>query len=265
MREARAIMSGVIKTGWQYRVAIILDAVYGPIYIIIFYFLWRAIFNTTPGGVINGMNFVSTITYLAVARVLLGLFNTSIPWKISSTVRDGSIILFLCSPVSFMFNYAARWLGGQLLTILMVITPNILFVCIFIPIKMHFTIVSLLFIPSLLLGMAIGFMFDFIVGTIAFYTEAVYGVVVGKKILMEFFSGQLIPIILFPKFIRKITMILPFQAVINTPVSILTNPDMGMEKALSMVLIQLLWAVGLVLFASIFFRRASRKVTVNGG
>ena len=265
MRDARAIIYGEIKAGWTYRAGIFLAAFYGPIYITIFYFLWRAVFSHTPGGTVNGMDFTSTVTYLTIARLIYGLFHSYIAWEMFWTVRSGNLILLMCRPMGFMYYYVARWLGGQILTLTIITIPNIIFVYFFIPVDIHFTTMSLLFIPSLILGLIIGFALDYIGGTIAFYTESIYGVLVAMGVLMEFFSGQLIPVAFFPGVLKNVAMLLPFQASINTPVLILMNPGMGLKESLPMILVQLFWAAALILFAMFFFSRASRKVTVNGG
>lgn len=258
-------MSGEIKSSWTYRAAILISAFYGPIYISIYYFLWRAVYGATPSGIINGMTFSSIITYLAIANVVQGMLYSYIDWDIAETVRSGNLVLLLCRPMGFMSIYAARWVGANALNLAMVTIPNIIFICIFIPMEVNFTAQTLLFIPSIILGMVIAFAFDFIVGTIAFYTESIYGITATKSVLMTFFSGQLIPIAMFPGVLREIAMLLPFQAVVNTPVSILTDSAMGLGDALRMMLIQLLWAAALVMFGSLFFKRSVRRVTVNGG
>ena len=61
----------------------------------------------------------------------------------------------------------------------------------------------LLFVVSLVLGQGIKLQIQYFFSLICFFTDNAYGVLKGREILTNFFSGALIPLAMFPDFIRK--------------------------------------------------------------
>jgi ABC-2 type transport system permease protein len=66
--------------------------------------------------------------------------------------------------------------------------------------------------------------------------------------LVAFFAGQMVPLWLFPQFLRVLAEALPFQSVYYIPLSIYTGTLAG-EGAVRAIGLQALWAVFLVLIS----------------
>ena len=82
--------------------------------------------------------------------------------------------------------------------------------------------------------------------------------------LADFFSGSLIPLPLLPDSIKGIFYLSPFGAMQNTPFMIYSGvlSNMGSIKHL---LVQVFWAIILILLGRLIMRKAMRKVVVQGG
>jgi ABC-2 type transport system permease protein len=110
---------------------------------------------------------------------------------------------------------------------------------------------GLIFFPlSLIFAFLISFCFDYFIGLIAFYTESVWGLSITKEIVITVFSGALIPLQFFPEAIRKVLLILPFQAIYHTPLMMVTRPGLGIDTYLPMLAVQLIWVVALYAMVS---------------
>jgi ABC-2 type transport system permease protein len=121
------------------------------------------------------------------------------------------------------------------------------------------------FLLSLPLAYLISVLIDFSVGLTSFYTESLWGISTAKEIIVLVLSGGLIPLRFFPEEMQRLLMYLPFQAIYHTPVSILTDPSRSIASDVGMIGIQALWAAALLAASRLFFNRALKAVTVNGG
>lgn len=70
---------------------------------------------------------------------------------------------------------------------------------------------------------------------------------------------------MFPDALRDIVLFLPFQAICNSPIDILLNPQYDIKKIGVILLVQLGWAVILNYVSKWFFNVSVKKITVNGG
>jgi ABC-2 type transport system permease protein len=77
-------------------------------------------------------------------------------------------------------------------------------------------------------------------------------------VLYTLASGTLAPIALYPGFVKSVVNLLPYRAIIDTPLTILTNGDS------SLIIIQLVWAVILSLVYKIVFRAGFKRLEVVG-
>lgn len=123
----------------------------------------------------------------------------------------------------------------------------------------------LFFFVSVVFGLLINFLIDFFVGTICLYTESIWGINVMKEVVVALLSGASIPIVFFPETLAKIVMVLPFQAIYNTPLRFLIDHNMSFEERLRLIGLQLFWLVALAVITELFWRKSLKQITVNGG
>jgi ABC-2 type transport system permease protein len=85
-----------------------------------------------------------------------------------------------------------------------------------------------------------------------------------KHYLLELLSGLLLPITFFPDWMATLSQWLPFQAIAFLPSSIYLGRLQG--SALGQALLtQVFWVVALALLCTWTWRRAARRLTVQGG
>jgi ABC-2 type transport system permease protein len=79
-----------------------------------------------------------------------------------------------------------------------------------------------------------------------------------------FFSGLVVPLVLFPGWTRDVATALPWAAYLQVPADIWLghHSDAAAWRAIAF---QALWAVALLAACRVVLERASRKVVVQGG
>lgn len=121
-----------------------------------------------------------------------------------------------------------------------------------------------LFLASVGAGMVLGVALAQVTGATAFWTLDATGAAGLVSVLTMFFSGQLVPIALWPSWLAKVAHLLPFQGLTDIPLSIYLGRYAGAE-ALRAIGLQLLWAAGMLLVARALICRGFRRLEIQGG
>jgi ABC-2 type transport system permease protein len=120
------------------------------------------------------------------------------------------------------------------------------------------------FAASLPLAVTVSFAIRFIVASSGFWLLDSSGVRVLSMALAIFFSGMMLPLVLFPGWLGTLAEALPFSAFIQVPIDIWLGryDGVGLLGALGF---QVAWMVVLLGCCSLVLRAATRKVVVQGG
>ncbi len=235
------------------------------VYIIIVYFLWKAIFDSTSNETIHGMTFKSTFIYLTLASAIFTVFKTFTDWQMSRSIVDGSVALSFVKPIDYQLLIFFNQFGDVIFGFFLIFLPTCLVVAFAASGTIVFGINILFFMITLFMGMMLNFIFDFIIGTLALYTESIWGISITKEVIVLLLSGAVIPLPFFPGTIRGIVELLPFQAVYNMPLQVLINKSYGISDYIRFIGFQLIWLFILFALSRLFFKKASKVITVNGG
>jgi ABC-2 type transport system permease protein len=223
---------------------------------------WRAVFNNTDS--VGGLDLETTINYLVLAMVFQAAHHTSVIYDIGELMRDGRIGIVLLRPVDMQITYylsSVVELGFRTLLNL----PLALFAWLVYGLSLPSDpVIWLAFLVSLLLGHAIMFCFDWLIGCVGFYSTEIWGLSVLRYGFAMFFSGALIPLDMMPDWLRSIAIALPFAQALYLPVSILSGitPVGDMPR---IWLLQLGYLTLMLLASRLVFARSVRVVTVQGG
>ena len=235
------------------------------IYMIVMYFLWKAIYAGAGTDIINGMSFKQTFVYLALAGAMSGIITTYMEWFMSSSMKSGDIAIYFTRPISYQFLMYSKIIGDISTNFAIMFIPSFIVVCIFAHGSIHFGLNLLLFVIAFIMAALINMTFDFLIGLISFYTESVWGISIMKESIVYLFSGAMIPIAFFPETLRHVAEFLPFQAIFNLPLQILLNKDYTLADYRKVLLLQLFWVVVLLLLSRICYKQASKAIVINGG
>lgn len=256
--------AGILET-LQFRLSAFVMVVGNLLYLIVVYFLWRAIYDSAGTDVVNGMTFSDTLIYLVLATALYNFMEMYIVWMIGRDIQSGKIILDLLKPMEYRKYMFWSYSGSFVTNFFLVFLPTFIVVAVVTNGAIHFGINLLFFVISVVMAVSINYSIDFLVATICLYTESIWGINIMKQVIVLLLSGATIPIAFFPEPFRTIVDYLPFQAIYNTPLSMLLDSDPKWDAVLISLGIQLFWVVFMLLVTKLFWKISVRRITVNGG
>ncbi len=239
-------------------------------------FMWVGVYESSVGGansVINGFTFKDMLVYVVFMAIFnFVTFSGETLWTIQDDITEGTIALSLVKPISYRVRMIFTTFGNNASCILMIGIPGFIiaysvFVALgYIVVTSVWTLLLqlLLFAFAQLFATLLYDVVDFITGTLCFYTTAGWGLNQIKAVVVEFFAGALLPLSFFPPVFGKILQYSPFAGMSQNPVLILMG-KMDTLSALGCIGLSAVWWVALECVASLVFRTASSKVTVQGG
>ncbi len=231
--------------------------------LVIFVAFWKAVF--AGQATIGGLSLTQTLNYIILAQIFLpSAQSTNVLFSFGKMLRDGQVGIELLRPLDFQAaNYVSNlsWMFISFLTQI----PLAVFAWILFRFQLPADpLVWLAFIVTLVLGNAVLFFFDWLLGCLAFYTTEVWGLTVLRFGIATFFSGALVPLVMMPGWLQAIANILPFAQALYMPVGLLSG-ILPVSDAPSIWFVQLGSLVLLGVLSRIVFRISVRRVTVQGG
>jgi ABC-2 type transport system permease protein len=262
-RSYLMITRNSVMAGLAYRAHYFFTLAGTAVFLSVSYFLWKAIYAN--GGVIGGMDFTRAFLYVGVSAGLYGLMQTWTDWYMHNMITNGDLIRFLCKPLDFPIQLLFDCLGAGIVNFAGIALPSLVIVYLISGAPAPCAANMIAFLPAVVMGFLLNFFFDFLVGLTVFLTQSIWGIATAKEVTVLFLSGAAVPLAFFPPAVRRVLEWLPFQAVYNTPVRLLTDPTLAGGDVLAFFLKQAAWLLVFYALGRVFFSAALRRVVVNGG
>lgn len=231
----------------------------------VLYAIWIQVFADT--GTIGGLSRREMITYLFLSQILLVIygFKNAPDRLISQNIKSGDISLDLIKPLRFTSARLFENIGDTLMNVFYAVVLGIALYLIFPAFHAPAGIAAfLLFIISTVLSYMTEFCISAITGFFTFYTMNFWGLHYAKKAVVDFLSGALVPLTLFPLWAQSIFNYLPFKNIIYIPVMIYMG-KYSLLQSVYQIAFQLIWTAVLWLLAEGVYKRAVRRIEINGG
>lgn len=230
--------------------------------IVVYIFVWQAIYNQT--GNAGGFTISQMVTYYILAIAFSSIATWGINEIMAHSIRNGQINKDLLNPITYFQYYFGINLGELAFAVLIGIATFVL-CAIFWELAMPVSFLDfILCILVIILGIPITFFIQMIVGTIGFYTNSIWGMQILRKAIIQIFSGIIAPISLFPLWFQNLSKFLPFKELIYTPINIWLG-QVSYNEIVFIVIKQILWGIILYIVAKSFFNYAVKNITINGG
>ena len=267
LRKYIALMRAGIMESLHFRLGTAVTLFANLIYLVLVYFLWKAVYDSSGVDVVNGMTFTDTMIYLILATALFNFLEMFVVWDMSRSIQSGKIVLDLLKPMNFRTYTFWSYSGSHVSQFILAFVPTFIVVMIVtkgaIPIGLNLV----RFIISVIFALVINFSIEMLVATLCLYTESTWGINIVKETIVLVLSGASIPLAFFPDSIRTIISWLPFRAIYDIPLQVLLNKGGSdtIEGLAKMWGMQLGWCVILSIAGILFWNHAVKKITVNGG
>jgi ABC-2 type transport system permease protein len=249
----------------NFRLGISIVFIGNLIYLLIIYFLWKAIFSSSGTAVVNGMTFSDTMVYLVLAMALFNFMEMYMVWSMGRDIQSGKIILNIIKPIAFEPYMFFMNSGNLVVNFFLNLIPTMAIVYFLSDGAFYLRINLLFFVISTICALVINFEINFFVGTICLYTESTWGINIMKEVIVLLLSGASIPLAFFPEGFRTFVEYLPFQAIYNIPLSILIQKKISIQDSIDKILLQLMWVAVTIAFTHLFWKFSLKRITVNGG
>lgn len=253
--------------GLQYRAAalggIATQFAWGFMEIMIFRAFYRADAAAFP------MIFSATASYIWLQQAFLALFATWMMEKeIFDAIVNGNIVYELCRPISIYNMWFSRSMANRLSRAVLRCFPILAF-AVFLPKPYGIALPAslwhfVLFLLTLLLGLAMTVSLCVLVYILAFFTISPQGLQMIFITMTDFFAGALIPLPFFPEKMQRFMELLPFAAMQNVPLRIYGG-SMTRFEIQKAVLLQIFWLLVITAAGKLLCKLALKRVVVQGG
>ncbi len=233
------------------------------IYVTVYYFIWRAIYEHSTN--IEGFDFSHILTYVALGWIIRSFYYNNIDQDMAYQVMEGKLAMDLIKPVNIQSMYIAQALGESMFRAVMLSLPTAIVLLLVYPVRGPASARHLAaFLISVILSFFLVAAINFAVGTFAIRLKSILGLLRAKYFLLELFSGLLLPISFFPAIFQKMFNFMPFQYISYVPVLLYLGKINGRAIAVSLTL-QLFWVLAMFALGATMWKWSSRKITIQGG
>lgn len=228
-----------------------------------YYFLWQAIYGSQES--LAGFTVPQMTTYIAVSWMARAFYFNNLDREIASEIRDGSVSVQLIRPYSYLFVKMMQGFGEGLFRFLLFMIPGLAIVCLLFPVKLPTDpVVWIVYLVMLFFSFLINSQINILTGLFAFFVENNEGMIRMKRVMVDLFSGVVVPIAFFPGWLSGIMQWLPFQAITYLPSSVFTGRT-PLSEAAGVFGVQALWFGLLLVPIAITWRAARKRLYVQGG
>jgi ABC-2 type transport system permease protein len=217
------------------------------------------------GGTVAGYDRASLSTYVWVSQGLISVVYVFGWSELALRVRTGDIAIDLARPVDLQLSWLATDLGRAAYAVgaravLPMVIGGLLFGFAF----PHDLVAIALIAPAVLLAVVISFACRFLVNLAAFWLVEVRGLITVYVLTMNLLCGLIVPVQLFPTWLKAIAYSTPFPFMLQAPTDLVTRQAQGWA-AVGIIAAQLGWSVALLGLGRVALRRATEKLVVQGG
>jgi ABC-2 type transport system permease protein len=263
LRLYLAVARRAFQRATTYRSAYIAGILTNAFFGALLSFVYRAVYGDRD--TVAGLSLNDAISYVWTTQSLIAIgaaWITSL--EISQAIRTGDVITDLMRPWSFFLYWLSRSVGERLFNLFVRGSLTYLIGVLYFGARLPAPADLLAFGPAILLAIVVSFAISFCVNLTAFWLIDNSGVVLLVNVIIQFFSGFLMPIVFFPPALQTIARALPFQAMTGLPTQIFLG-QLPPNQVGPTLLLQLGWAVALIALSLLLQQAALRKVVVQGG
>ncbi len=224
--------------------------------------LMTAVAREGPVGRFGQADFTAYYLAALVVRLMTGAW---VIWEVNFEIRQGTLAYRLLRPIHPLVAYAAENVGAMPMRLALVVPLAIAAVAIAGPSHLTHDPVLVAAFPVAVVGAwLITFLAMAVIGALAFYLEASSALFEVWLALFGVFSGYLIPLELFPRWLAAVARVLPFRYMLAFPVEMVVGMT-PRRAALAELAVQWLFVAVLALAARATWRAGLRRFAAYGG
>ncbi len=251
-----------IKSKIMYRITSWIDVISALLTFFIQVSLWKALL---AGNQISGMTFEMMIPYVIITYFSSALTYINIAVVIENSIRDGSILYYLITPINYRRYLLCSMLGENTYkactNTAIILFASMLVYGIYFP-ESLFCVLG--FVISLAFGVMLMFEITYVCGLLAFWIQRTWFIDWFLEAFIIFFGGSAVPLWFYPEILQKVSMLLPFRYVSYEAINIYLG-HYDFEMCITKILISVVWIIMLRIVGTFMWKNAQKRVEINGG
>ncbi len=263
MRAYLSVFITRLRMELQYRGAMIGGILCQMFFGLVLIALYRALYEGKP----QSTPIESVVTYVwlqqAFFRMMLAIDN-----ELVDKIKSGDIAYDMCRPVNMYGFYYARIAAQKVMGSLMRAVP-MLILAVLLPkgwgISAPASIPNLLAaVPALILGLLCVCALSNITMAFTMLTLDARGMQGLLNLLMMTFSGNLLPLTLFPDRWQEFITLIPYAQLLDAPIRLYTG-DYALTDVIRVYMIQAFWIIVLIALGTYMWNVNKKRLIVQGG
>ena len=234
------------------------NSVFGIVRASILIALWK----TRPS--LGGYDSADAITFCFLTQALLAPVQIFGGIELTERVRTGDVAIDLHRPVDLQGWWLADDLGRAACYLLLRSVLPLAVAAVLFPLRWAPPATLAAFLVSALLAVLVSFGLRYIVALSMFWLHDDRGLAAVMVVASMFFSGMILPLVVFPGWLGTIARALPWAALIQVPADVFLGKRTG-TGLLSGYGFQLGWALALLAAGRGLTALAGRRLVINGG
>jgi ABC-2 type transport system permease protein len=240
------------------------DVFGGGVFLVLLLFIFTHVWSSIgPGARTAGWGLSQLVGYLLVTELVM-MSTSAIHLRIASDVRSGQLAVELLRPVRYAHWELARALGVASVRVTSLFVAGLVAVALLVGLpRVDARGAALGLLVMVPVAIVIESSVRVLIGLLAFWFEdanAFYWIWQKGGFLL---GGVLVPLHLYPAWLKAIARLTPFQALYFDPARTVVAYD-GAAAAAALVRL-LLWFLAIQALLLVVARRACRSVQLNGG
>jgi ABC-2 type transport system permease protein len=224
--------------------------------------LWSAVAREGPVGRFGEREFVAYYLANLVVRLMTGAW---VIWELTFEIREGTLAHRLLRPIHPLVTYACENLSAMPLRAAIALpVAVVLLLAVGAGQVTRDPILLAIFPLSVIGAWLITFLAMSIVGSLAFYIDSAASLFEIWMGLFGVFSGYLVPLELFPRWVGTLALFLPFRYMLAFPVEMIVGMQ-SRGRALLELGIQWTFVAVLLAGAAAVWRLGLRRYAAFGG
>ena len=252
MRTGMAFLRNEFYNMSIYRVSFWLNFIYTFLMMYSVGYVWRALYAANPS--VTGVPLPQMISYAVLGVALEAILHprNGPQIYIMEQVRKGTIEMDIMKPIDFQFYMFAKNMGSIAVRFLFLVSPSLIAAFFLFSLELPKWPAFFCFICSLICSVIVSFFLN------------IRNINWGYNALLRFFSGQMVPLWIFPGVLGIISDFLPFRCIYAIPMSIYIGNYAGMDMLVALA-VQFTWIFVLWLTSRLLMKQVFARVMIQGG
>lgn len=221
-----------------------------------------ALWSVRPS--LGGYDAADAVTFCFITQALIGPVQIFGGMDLTERIRNGDVAIDLHRPAGLQGWWLADDLGRAAGSLLLRAGPPLLAGALVFPFRVPAPANLAAFAAAMVLAVTVSFGTRYLVALGMFWLHDDRGLQAVALAMSLFFSGMILPLVVFPGLLGDVARALPWAAQIQVPADVFLGRRTG-AGIIGALAFQAAWAAALLGAGALLTRAARRKLVVHGG